>query len=248
VIDPVLVRKAVRDAGFDIEAGHDGTWARFGLSGEATGLWVRVRPDPGAGPIFELALSRAVPVPGDPSAPDLPPGAHAGSSVASWAAFHEALQTCYRELRARPGLDAPVETTEAEALVRRRRGQEWFRTEVLRLWQGRCALTGLGVEALLRASHARPWAVASDAERLDPYNGLLLAAHLDAAFDRGLLSVTDDGAVVWAATVTLEDRRILGVEGPLRVRGTLDPRHLPYLAHHRAEVFLGSLTFPGDAS
>ena len=39
---------------------------------------------------------------------------------------------------------------------------------------------------MLRASHSVPWAAcASDAERLDVHNGLLLAAHWDAAFDAG---------------------------------------------------------------
>lgn len=41
-------------------------------------------------------------------------------------------------------------------------------------------------EALLRASHAKPWKDSSDAEHLDVYNGLLLAVHLDALFDRGI--------------------------------------------------------------
>ena len=36
---------------------------------------------------------------------------------------------------------------------------------------------------LLRASHAKPWAKASDIERLDSFNGLLLSVHLDAMFD-----------------------------------------------------------------
>ena len=35
----------------------------------------------------------------------------------------------------------------------------------------------------------------ADAERLDPANGLLLAAHLDAAFDRGLMTVEEDGTL-----------------------------------------------------
>lgn len=42
--------------------------------------------------------------------------------------------------------------------------------------------------------HDRPVSKdATDAERLDVHNGLLLAIHLDALFDRGLLAFTDDG-------------------------------------------------------
>lgn len=51
--------------------------------------------------------------------------------------------------------------------------------------------------SLLRGSHIKPWAACeSDAERLDVLNGLLLAPNLDATFDRGLITVSNDGAVV----------------------------------------------------
>ena len=43
----------------------------------------------------------------------------------------------------------------------------------------------------------KPWAICeTDADRLDVHNGLLLAAHLDAAFDGGLISFTDEGAIL----------------------------------------------------
>ncbi|WP_245431366.1 HNH endonuclease signature motif containing protein, partial [Rhodoplanes roseus] len=41
-------------------------------------------------------------------------------------------------------------------------------------------MTGCEVEDVLRASHIKPWRDASDQERLDPRNGLLLSATLDA--------------------------------------------------------------------
>ncbi len=36
----------------------------------------------------------------------------------------------------------------------------------------------------------------TDAERLDVFNGLLLAPHLEAAFDRGFITIDDAGSVV----------------------------------------------------
>lgn len=66
-------------------------------------------------------------------------------------------------------------TTERDAAVKQRIGQDLFREGLLALWQGRCALTGLALPELLRANHAKSWKVATDAERLDVYNGLLLA-------------------------------------------------------------------------
>jgi hypothetical protein len=70
-------------------------------------------------------------------------------------------------------------TTEVERLVVQRVGQDIFREALMDFWSGRCA--GLDQPELLRASHMKPRAdCASDAERLDPFNGLLLAIHWDA--------------------------------------------------------------------
>ncbi len=130
-----------------------------------------------------------------------------------------------------------VATTEVVASVKRRVGQELYREALLEVWEGRCAVSGLAVSELLRASHAKPWADATDAERLDPFNGLLLAVHLDALFDRGFLTFNDDGEGVWSGQLTAEARVLLGVPvEPFSVR-RLDEAHKPYLAWHRAHVF-----------
>jgi putative restriction endonuclease len=119
----------------------------------------------------------------------------------------------------------------------RRVGQELFRAGLLEYWEGRCALTGLAVTELLRASHIKPWAdCASDAERLDVFNGLLLAPHLDAVFDRGFITVADDGSVLVSSALGGEERRVLGLDAPLRVRG-LGEGHRAYLPWHRERVF-----------
>lgn len=65
---------------------------------------------------------------------------------------------------------------------------------LLRLGQTSAPDTGLDQPELLRASHMKPWADCSDdRERLDPFNGLLLAVHWDAAFDKGLVTFEEDG-------------------------------------------------------
>ena len=57
-------------------------------------------------------------------------------------------------------------------------------------------MTGCENGALLRASHIKPWRNSDNHDRLYPYNGLLLAAHLDAAFDAGLISFSDEGRLL----------------------------------------------------
>jgi putative restriction endonuclease len=48
---------------------------------------------------------------------------------------------------------------------------------------------------ILRASRIKPWRLSDNRERLDSFNGLLLAAHLDAAFDSGFVTFKEDGAI-----------------------------------------------------
>ncbi len=103
-------------------------------------------------------------------------------------------------------------TTEAERLVVQRVGQDVFRAALLDFWNARCPLTGIAHPRLLRASHMKPWADCdTDAERLDVHNGLLLAAHLDAAFDAGLISFEMDGSLAVSPALADEDIDRLGL-------------------------------------
>lgn len=128
-----------------------------------------------------------------------------------------------------------ISATEREATVRQRVGQNLFREGLMALWGGRCAITGLDVPALLRASHAKPWADSNDLERLDVYNGLLLAAHWDAAFDAGLVTVSPDCTVQASPALTNAARIVLGLSGAVKLK--LHPEHEPYLVWHRERVF-----------
>ncbi len=122
---------------------------------------------------------------------------------------------------------------EASRLVVQRVGQDLFRSALLDYWQGRCCITGLDIPVLLRASHIKPWAACtSDDERPDVFNGLLLAPHLDALFDAGLMTVDETGSICLSSSIGAAARTSLAVLQPLRVDG-LRPEHLKYLKHHR---------------
>jgi putative restriction endonuclease len=128
-------------------------------------------------------------------------------------------------------------STEAERLVIQRIGQDLFRAALLDYWQGRCCVTGLAIPQVLRASHIKPWAqCSSDEERLDVFNGLLLAPHLDALFDVGFMTFSLDGEAVWSPALPDGARNILGISTVPKLSG-LRPRHEAYLAFHRAFVF-----------
>ncbi|MFZ2628897.1 MAG: HNH endonuclease, partial [Rugosibacter sp.] len=126
-------------------------------------------------------------------------------------------------------------------------GQELFQEGLLALWVGRCAITGVDEPALLRASHAKPWKDASDSGRLDVYNGLLLAAHRDTAFDEGLITLDENGVVIPSAKLSDETLAVLGLTKIGTKIGALNrqvvplrPQHQPYMAWHRTHVLRNS--------
>lgn len=129
-----------------------------------------------------------------------------------------------------------LEQTEREALSKARLGQGKFRRELLSLWDG-CAVTGVRVPEILRASHIKPWRHSGNRERLDPYNGLLLLPQYDALFDRGLVSFEEDGGLIVSKAMSSQDLDLLGISkrGELRF---VEDRHRPYMAYHREKILV----------
>ncbi len=127
-----------------------------------------------------------------------------------------------------------IKNTEVERMVRQRIGQNTFRNAMLDYWGGACAVTGIELPEILRASHAKPWAeCSSDAERLDVFNGFLLSANLDALFDRFLISFDDFGKILISHRLTHEQRGVLGLFSNLSLRW-ITTEHLTYLKYHRS--------------
>lgn len=128
-----------------------------------------------------------------------------------------------------------IKNTEVERMVRQRVGQDAYRKAMLEYWGSACAVTGISIPEVLRASHAKPWSVcASDVERLDVFNGFLLTANLDALFDRFLISFTDEGNILIANDIQCSNIQGLGLHDNLKLRWVSDS-HKIYLAYHREE-------------
>jgi putative restriction endonuclease len=249
-LSPILVSrlaKATTDNGFDLSLESDGDWLVFASTQCPLRVWLGAFGDAAFLAAFsQQNVARALGEYGTPMAAPMPKGAAGGRTVPDVPALHRLLRRAFQLSKALPNellytferqVASLSKTTEAERLVVQRVGQDLFREGLLDLWEGRCAVTGLAVPALLRASHIRPWAdCQTDAERLDVYNGILLAPHLDAAFDRGFIMVTDDGAIVVSDALDAHSRAILGLDQPLRVRGLADG-HRGYLPWHRDRVF-----------
>ena len=143
----------------------------------------------------------------------------------------------FRERAAKALANVADKGTEVERLVRQRVGQDVFREALLEYWGGACAVTDLDLPDVLRASHAKPWAdCESDEERLDVFNGFLLAANLDALFDRGLITFDAVGRLVVAPQLSDEHRNSLRLHEEQHLRWVA-PEHLPFLEWHRTKVF-----------
>jgi len=250
MLTPVAItrlEKAATDNGFDLELGRTADWLHFGSSQTSVRIWLTTLEDS----LFVVAFSRsdvldALETPGAELANRLPTGAAGARTVTEVAALHRLLRRSFQLSRTLPdellhifeGETARLpRSTEAERLVVQRVGQDIFRRGLLEYWDGRCAVTGLAVAELLRASHIKRWADCEcDAERLDVFNGLLLGPHLDAVFDAGFITIAEDGAVLVSDALPGGARAVLGLDQPLNLRGR-HPAHERYLSWHRARVF-----------
>lgn len=241
------LEKAATDNGFDIDLGQDGAWLCFESSHARGRLWLTAWADSMLIAAFSHpGLVKALSDHGVAVTHPLPTGAAGGRSVSHFAQLDPLLRRALILARALPNAlwesfaartAALPRATEAERLVVQRVGQDLFRDGLLDYWEGRCAVTGLAVPGLLRASHIKPWADCDvDVERLDVFNGLLLAAHLDAAFDGGFITVGDDGRVIVSKRLDEEARVLLGLDRPVRARGITEG-HRGYLPWHRERVF-----------
>ncbi len=87
--------------------------------------------------------------------------------------------------------DLPKEGKERERLVKVRINQYLFRTLMDANYNAKCCITGIDNAELLVASHIVPWSK-DEKNRLNPANGLLLNTLHDRAFERGLITITED--------------------------------------------------------
>jgi hypothetical protein len=241
------LEKAAMDNGFDMPGNASANWLEFRSSQSPLIVWLTCRSEETYGVAVSHAnVALALGEFGTPLDVSPPQNATGGRCVSNMVAVHRLLRRAFQLSRSLPNalLDQYLarasslpKSTEAERLVVQRVGQDIFRNGLLQYWEGRCAITGLAVPALLKASHIKPWASCeSDTERLDVFNGLLLAPHLDAAFDSGLITVGDDGTVIISSALDDAARRILSLDRPLRLSGVSEG-HRAFLPWHRDRVF-----------
>lgn len=130
--------------------------------------------------------------------------------------------------------DVTINETVKECLVKSRIGQGRFRKNVLEI-EPACRITGLCIPELLIASHIKPWKMSNNYERLDENNGLMLTPTIDKLFDKGFISFTDEGNILYCKIHPL-DLTKLGLDIAKNV-GKFNKEQLLYLDYHRKNVF-----------
>jgi hypothetical protein len=136
--------------------------------------------------------------------------------------------------------DPRVPETERTAIVLARRGQGLFKERVNRIERA-CRITGVDRIEHLRASHCKPWRDATNEERLDGENGLLLTPNADHLFDRGFIGFEDNGDVLVSPVAHTESLARMGINpASLRNVGRFSQGQRAYLAFQRDNVLLKS--------
>lgn len=136
--------------------------------------------------------------------------------------------------------DPQIPETEREAVVLARRGQGLFKQRVMQIERA-CRITGVTREEHLRASHCKPWRDATNAERLDGENGLLLTPNADHLFDRGFIGFEDDGDVLISPVAHADSLARMGLNASRVLNvGRFSEGQRRYLEFHRENVLLRS--------
>lgn len=137
------------------------------------------------------------------------------------------------------------ETKEAEKQIeeevtnikRGRDGQQKYREKLLEQCPF-CPFTMVADDRLLIASHIKPWAVADEKERTDPYNGYMLTPTYDRLFDKGFITFTEDRHVHISNFLSNRTCKQLGLEDDKFIQMLpMDKKRIKYLEFHRKSVF-----------
>lgn len=127
----------------------------------------------------------------------------------------------------------------ARAEINIRLNQSKFRKEVLDNFGNKCAITGISETSLLVASHIVPWSK-DKSKRGDVSNGICLYVEIDALFDKGFISFSDNLEIITIDTTNLSKplkEKIDALKGK-KLNPTLKKDiNKEYLKTHREEIF-----------
>lgn len=135
-----------------------------------------------------------------------------------------------------PVVSIPQHTT-VERIVKARVGQQLFKRQVLQDCDSTCAFTLVRDPGLLIAGHIKPWAKSDDREKLDPKNGLVFTPTYDRLFNNGLISFTENSALIISPLLSRETATRLHIhpnmELDIPMHGPANKPRREYMEYHR---------------
>lgn len=136
-------------------------------------------------------------------------------------------------------LKEDIGDTSKSVQARIRIGQEKFRKNLLKHIRV-CPITGIDEKRILLASHIKPWAVSTDEERLDIYNGFIFSPTIDKLFDKGLITFENNKELIISPSLSRLNIDIIGiVAGKKYLKLPIENRN-HYLEYHRENIFVSA--------
>lgn len=137
--------------------------------------------------------------------------------------------------------DSTVSETERLAIIRARNGQGLFKERVGKI-ESKCRITGVENPVHLVASHCKPWRDATNDERLNGENGLLLTPSIDHLFDRGFIGFEDNGELIISPVAHRPSLQRMGINTSKVVNvGGFTSGQKNFLDFHRNAVLLQAI-------
>lgn len=134
--------------------------------------------------------------------------------------------------------DETLPETERLAIVRSRVVQGLFKDRVKQI-ETHCRITRVDNLTHLIASHCKPWRDASNEERLNGENGLLLTPSIDHLFDRGFIGFDNNGELIVSPAAHRPSLQRMGIETEQVVNvGSFSQGQKAFLEFHRESVLL----------
>lgn len=128
-----------------------------------------------------------------------------------------------------------ITETEKEILAKARVGQGLFRENLINEHDCKCMLCKLRFKGLLIASHIKEWSNATNEERLDVNNGLLLCTLHDSLFDKHLISFDKAGKIIISSKLNQQDRALCNISENSKIEMTDEIEN--YMEFHRKIFF-----------
>lgn len=125
--------------------------------------------------------------------------------------------------------------TTKQIQVESRIGQQIFKRNVSIICNNSCVVTGVKdiSPSILIGSHIKPWTDSSDDERLDGYNGLLLAPHIDKLFDSFLITFNSNKQLVVSEVLPKECFSEWNIDATKKYN--FHDNHMKYMSYHNQE-------------